>query len=99
MLRWEVILLGLKGIIDRDAQCRNFCIDQSCLPNLQKDQTKEKQNKLNDTNKKSSKDHEEFVLRFIIGQRLSMAMRTKGTLLKAMLRRLICCEMWRSFLS
>ena len=57
----------------------------SCLPNLQKDQTKEKQNKLNDTNKKSSKKHEELVLRFIIGHRLSMAMRTKGTLLKAML--------------
>ena len=53
---------------------------------MHKDQTKEKQNKLNDTNKKSSKDHEEFVLRFITGQRLSMAiMRTKGTLLKAML--------------
>ena len=50
-----------------------------------------KPNKLNDTNNKSSKDHEEFVLRFIIGLRLSMAMRTKGTLLKAMLRRLICC--------
>ena len=32
----------------------------------------------------SSKDHEEFVLRFIIGQMLSKAMRTKGTLLKAM---------------
>ena len=44
---------------------------------------------MNDTNKISSKDHEEFVLRFIIGQRLSKAMRTKGTLLKAMPRRLI----------
>ena len=52
---------------------------------MHKDQTKEKQNKLNDTNKKSSKKHEELVLRFIIGHRLSMAMRTKGTLLKAML--------------
>ena len=58
---------------------------------MQKDQTKEKQNKLNDTNKKSSVDHEEFVLRFIIGQMSMAIMRTKGTLLKAMLRRLICC--------
>ena len=42
---------------------------------------------MNDTIKISSKDHEEFVLRFIIGQRLSEAMRSKGTLLKAMPRR------------